>query len=210
MRRILVLSANPRGTSQLRLDREVRNIDQVLRESPQRKQFELHQRWALRPRDLQRALLDVEPEIVHFCGHGEGQAGIVLEDASGQIKLVSTAALSNLFELCADQVHCVVLNACYAEVQADAIVQHIDYVIGMRRAVPDDVAIAFASGFYEGLGTKQEIENAFQNGCEAIRSNLSRVKGEKRKATVVSPSVSTKYLALPDDQIPILKKKQRY
>jgi hypothetical protein len=29
--------------------------------------------WALRSMDLQRALLEVEPEIVNFCGYGGGE-----------------------------------------------------------------------------------------------------------------------------------------
>ena len=113
MKHILILAANPEGTTPLRLDREVRAIDQALRESSLRAEFQLHQRWALRPRDLQRALLEINPEIVHFCGHGEGNKGLTLEDATGQPKLVSTDALASLFSLCAEQIDCVVLTACY-------------------------------------------------------------------------------------------------
>jgi len=207
MRRILVLAANPPGTRQLRLDQEVRSIEQALQASPLADQFELHQRWALRVRDLQRALLDVEPEIVHFCGHGEGEAGIVLEDASGQIQLVGTTALSNLFGLFAQHVNCVVLNACYAEVQADAIVQHINYVVGMRQAVLDEVAIAFATGFYRGLGRGQGIEEAFDTGCRSIREGVLTLSEGLRKATVVV-SVTSKPATLLTDQNPVLKKKK--
>ena len=111
MKKILILAANPQGTSRLRLDREVRAIDQGLRRSHLGDRFQIEQRWASRPRDVQRALLDVEPQIVHFCGHGEGQVGLVLEDETGRVKLVSTEALSKLFELFADRVECVLLNA---------------------------------------------------------------------------------------------------
>ncbi|MGB7485664.1 MAG: CHAT domain-containing protein [Phormidesmis sp.] len=205
MKRILALSANPKGTHPLRLDEEIREIDQALRAASLRDEFELHQRWALRPKDLQRALLEVEPTIVHFCGHGEGQAGITLEDRSGQPQFVSTQALARLFDLCAEGIRCVLLNACYAEVQADAIVRSIDYVIGMRQAVPDRVAIAFSTGFYKGLGAGQTIEAAFDSGCEEIRAH-SRVSGPDRKAIAVNheqqPSRS-----LAHNQIPVLKKR---
>ncbi|MEM9088921.1 MAG: CHAT domain-containing protein [Cyanobacteria bacterium P01_F01_bin.53] len=220
MKHILVLAANPQGTSPLRLDHEVREIDQALRASPLRDEFELHQRWALRPRDLQRALLDVNPAIVHFCGHGEGTAGIALEDPSGQPQLVSTEALGSLFGLCADRVSCVLLNACHAEVQADEIVKSIDYVIGMRKAVPDDVAISFATGFYQGLGSGQTIEAAFQNGCDAIlksQGNMpDRGEGEsptdkrltdKRLRDIVLDVPMDAGETMSDDQIPVLKKK---
>ena len=129
VKRILILAANPQGTSRLRLDKEVREIEDGLRRSHLQDRFQIEQRWAPRPRDVQRSLLDVEPQIVHFCGHGQGQIGLVLEDETGRVKLVSTEALSKLFELFADRIECVLFNACYSEVQAEAIVQHINYAI---------------------------------------------------------------------------------
>lgn len=43
------------------------------------------------------------------------------------------------------------LNACYSEVQANAIAQHIDYVIGMNQAIGDRAALEFSVGFYDAL-----------------------------------------------------------
>ncbi|WP_337251579.1 hypothetical protein [Scytonema sp. HK-05] len=45
---ILLLAANPRNTSQLRLDEEVREIDEGLRRANKREQFKLEQKWAVR------------------------------------------------------------------------------------------------------------------------------------------------------------------
>ena len=207
MKKILILAANPQGTSRLRLDREVRAIDEGLRRSHLHEQFCIEQRWASRPRDVQRALLDVEPQIVHFCGHGEGKAGLVLEDETGQVKLVSTEALSQLFELFADRVECVLLNACYAEVQADAIVQHINYVIGMRQEIRDDLAIAFSVGFYKGLGAGQSIEAAFEFGCEAIQGNTLESSDLNRKLGSVDSTGKAKTMPLQENSIPVLRKK---
>ena len=131
---ILLLAANPRQTSQLRLDEEVREIDEGLRRANKREQFKLEQKWAVRSRDFYRAILDTQPQIVHFCGHGAGEDGIVLEDETGQIAFVQADALSGMFKLFAKKgVECVLLNACYSEAQAEAISQHIEYVIGMNR-----------------------------------------------------------------------------
>jgi hypothetical protein len=47
---------------------------------------------------------------------------LILENEVGKAVAVSTEALAGLFELFADRVECVVLNACYSEVQAEAIV----------------------------------------------------------------------------------------
>jgi hypothetical protein len=127
-------------------------------------------------------VLEFEPDIVHFCGHGEGHEGVVFEDEVGKARLVSTDALSGFFELFADKVECVVLNACYSEVQAKAIAQSIRYVIGMKRAIGDDAAIEFAVAFYDALGAGKSIEFAYKLACNAIE-----------------------WAGLPEAQIPILE-----
>ncbi|NES19913.1 MAG: CHAT domain-containing protein [Symploca sp. SIO3E6] len=114
-------------------------------------------------------MLDVKPKFVHFSGHSNGEAGLALEDKMGKTKLVNSEALAGLFELFADQVECVVLNACYSEGQAEAIAQHIPFVIGMDKAIGDSAAIEFAVGFYDALGAGESVEFAYKLGCNAIR-----------------------------------------
>lgn len=207
VKRILILAANPQGTSRLRLDKEVREIEDGLRRSHLQDRFQIEQRWAPRPRDVQRSLLDVEPQIVHFCGHGQGQIGLVLEDETGRVKLVSTEALSKLFELFADRIECVLFNACYSEVQAEAIVQHINYAIGMRQEILDDLAIAFSVGFYKGLAEGQLIEIAFESGCRAIQFEVDRNVMTCRKLTSVGWTKKANTPVVQDHQIPVLKKR---
>lgn len=165
--KILVLAANPKDTTPLRLDEEVREIGEGLRRARHREQFTVEQRWAVRVRDLRRAMLDTEPSVVHFSGHGNME-GLVLEDAAGLAQLVSNNALSSLFKLFANQVHCVVLNACYSATQAEAISQHIPYVIGMAKEIGDQAAIEFAVGFYDAFGAGRSVEDAYEFGCNAI------------------------------------------
>ena len=185
VRKILLLSANPTDTSKLRLDEEVREIKAGLERAKHREEFEIIPILAVRVDDLRRALLDYEPQIIHFSGHGEGDEGLVLENNSGQMQLVSAQALGRLFKLF-PKVECVVLNACYSEVQAEAIYQHIDYVIGMNKAIGDRAAIKFAVGFYDALGAGRTIEDCFEFGCTSIdlenipESSTPVIKNRKR------------------------------
>ncbi len=167
-RRILFLAANPTNTGHLRLDAEYRGIEEGLRRSKEREKLELESKFAVRVADLRRSLLDFEPQIVHFAGHGEGADGILLEDDQGNSYQVPNDALANLFELCQSHTRCVVLNTCYSETQANAIVKHIPYVVGMKRGVKDDAALEFAEGFYDAIGAGRSIEDAFKFGCNAI------------------------------------------
>jgi hypothetical protein len=167
-KKILVLAANPVDTPRMRFDREIRDIEEGLRRSRQRDRFDLEPRLAVRYKDLRRALLDIEPQIVHFSGHG-GTDGLKLEGPDGKAATVPPAALSDLFRLCAGHVECVILNACYTAVQADAISEHIENVVGMLDKIPDKAALEFSVGFYDALGAGETVERAFQFGCNAIQ-----------------------------------------
>ncbi|MEA5593328.1 SAV_2336 N-terminal domain-related protein [Rivularia sp. UHCC 0363] len=166
--KILILAANPKDTSKLRLDEEVREIEAGLERAKNRDQFILEDKLAVRPRDIYRAMLDLNPQIVHFSGHGSGDEGLIFEDETGQTKLVDGEALAGLFALF-PEVECVVLNGCYSEVQASAIAQHVNYVIGMKKAIGDRAAIEFAVSFYDALGSGRPVEFAYKLGCAAIR-----------------------------------------
>jgi hypothetical protein len=192
MKTILVLAANPVDTSRLRLDEEIREITEGLRRASNRDDYVLRPVLAARPDDVRRAMLETRPSIVHFCGHGSASGGIAFEDHSGQSRLVTAEALSGFFRLFADQVDCVVLNACYSESQANAIAQHINHVVGMHGRVDDAKAIKFAVAFYDALGAGRELEFAYElalnatqweQGGEALRPTL---KSKGARAAVVS------------------------
>ncbi len=168
MKKILILSANPKDTSPLRLGEEVREIEGALQRAKNRDKFEIVSKWAVRVDDLRRALLDHKPNIVHFCGHGAGTEGLALENNSGVTQLVSSESIASLFELFCGTIECVLLNACYSEAQAQAIHRHINYVIGMNQPIGDVAAIEFATGFYDALGVGESYEYAFRMGCTSI------------------------------------------
>ncbi|WP_416670619.1 SUMF1/EgtB/PvdO family nonheme iron enzyme [Egbenema bharatensis] len=207
--KILILASNPR--QDLRLDREIRDLRDVIEKSRHRQQFEVADALAVRVGDLQDLLFQHRPEIVHFCGHGSGQQGLVFEGNGGGEQWVRTEALSDLFRLFSSHVGCVLLNACYSETQADAIVSHIDYVIGMNQTIQDDAAIAFSKGFYRALGYECSIEEAFEFGKNAIQLEItgsskvrSAVPEPQRRLEVVDAVAKT---IIPEHLKPILKKR---
>lgn len=190
---ILLLTANPKNTPALRLGEEARELQRGLERSSHRDYFNIQQRWAVTPTEIHRALLDIKPEIVHFSGHGMGEEsikpqldehlrsldidtnasqkpeGLIFENESGQSQLITSEALASLFKLFSKHITCIVLNACYSENQANAISQYIPYVIGMKRAVGDQAAIKFSTGFYDALLAGESVEFAYGLGCNAIQ-----------------------------------------
>lgn len=170
MKTVLLLAANPKNSSQLRLSEEVREIDEGLtKRSRYREQFKLESKLAVRQRDFYRHMLDIQPQIVHFSGHGAGEDGIVLEDETGNATFVQADMLASMFKLFASKgVECVLFNACYSEVQAEAVSQYIPYVIGMNKPIGDKAAIDFAVAFYDALGAGETMEFAFELGCSQL------------------------------------------
>ncbi len=173
-RTILVLAANPKDMDRLQLGEEVRKIEEALQIAKNRDEFELKSVFAPRQEDVRRAMFDLKPNIVHFCGHGAGQDGIAFEDEGGNAMFVGSDALAGFFRLFAGTVKCIVLNACYSEVQAKVIAQHINYVIGMKKDIVDEAAIKFAVAFYDALGAGMDFDFAYKLACNAIEwANLS-------------------------------------
>jgi hypothetical protein len=169
--KVLILAALP---DRLRLDKEIRDIVEAIKRAVKRDSFEIKIRTAVRPIDIRRALAEERPQIVHFCGHGIEDGSLVLEDDSGNHKPVSSLGLAALFKLHSDYVKCVLLNACYSALPAEAISQHINYVIGMNQPIGDKAATVFAIGFYDGLGydntdNQDIIQRAFDEGIVAIK-----------------------------------------
>ncbi|MEZ4688420.1 MAG: CHAT domain-containing protein [Bacteroidia bacterium] len=105
------------------------------------------------------------PEVTQF---GVSGLGIALLDRQGNTQLVKNDILARMFELAKEDVECVVFNNCYSQGQAEAVKEHIPYVIGMNRAVPDETAIAFAVEFYKALGDGEPIPEAFNHAKLAL------------------------------------------
>jgi len=166
--KILFLAADPSDESRLRLPQELRDIKARLQIAKSEK-YQLEQHESVRVGDITQAIFDIQPQIIHFSGHGKSTGELCFENEVGKVQPVKPDALAAMFKLFKQQVNCVVLNACYSEIQAKAIAQHIPFVIGMNDAIGDKAAIAFAVGFYKALAANRSIEDAYQFGCVEIQ-----------------------------------------
>lgn len=164
---ILFLAADPNDTSPRALGYEACSIQEELERSGHRDCFAFETRWATKPLDVLRELRRLKPAVVHFCSHG-GQDGLFFQNVDGRVRLVSTAALAETFGATGASVRLVVLSACYSETQAEALLAHVDCVVGMSGSSGRIIAKAYASGFYGGLGEGEPILAAHRQGCAAI------------------------------------------
>jgi uncharacterized protein YjbI with pentapeptide repeats len=219
---ILFLAANPLGTDRRALDREARAIQDELERSGHRDKFELVTRWATEPLDLLRALRKVRPTVVHFSGHGgdsvrrsgagpgwdvvdgtgavdDPRHGLFFQGLDGRPQLVSTAALEETFGATGSSVKLVVLNACYSEVQAEALLAHVGCVVGMTGSIRDDAARNFAIGFYGGIGERESVAAAYKQGCAAI--SLEGQPDNERPQLKIRDDIDADQLVLADHAV---------
>jgi CHAT domain len=174
---VLFLASNPSDQNSLRLDHEIRAIQEKIRASKHRDSINLQSRWAVRPSDLLQEINEVQPHVIHFSGHGSSNHDIVLETAEGNTKLLSKESVIQLMKTMSDSIRLVIFNNCFSSGQAEAVTQHIECAIGMNEAIYDDAAREFAAQFYSAIGFGKSIQDAFNQGKLAL--DLAGVSGEE-------------------------------
>jgi hypothetical protein len=147
---VLIVCASPLDQDRLRLGAEEKEIRSALQRSKNREHWRIETNQAATVDDLRRALLDHDPTVVHFAGHG-GKDGLCFEDDDGSSQSADARPLAKLFHLFRKNLKCVVLNACCSQPQAELIREEIDYVIGMGKSIDDDSARKFAVSFYDAV-----------------------------------------------------------
>lgn len=166
--RVLFIAANEDETRPLWLDREYKAIEQELRSAPSRGVIKCFSAWAASFADLRRCLLEHDPDIVHFAGHGSSSSDLLLLDDKGEPAPIPPAALRELFEAVGRSVSLVVLNACFSREQASAVLDTVGLAVGMSEAIEDEAAIAFSSGFYGALAYGRSVREAHKVGRSAV------------------------------------------
>jgi hypothetical protein len=134
----------------------------VLRVGPFRDAFNFISQWAVRPTDLQEALLRHRPHVLHFSAPRNKCQGLAPADRFGKVRVLDKQALANLLGIFKEQIRLVVLNACYSAPQAEALSQVIDFTIGMEEKIPEQSAITFAASLYRALVFGQSMNDAFR------------------------------------------------
>lgn len=178
--RILFLSANPLPTGRILVDAEEREISERLQEGPFRDNFEIYKHTAIQPMDLQKLLLQHQPHIVHFCGHGHKTEKIILGGAPGRPTTVDKRGLTQVFSLYNHHVRLVVLNACYTNNLARSITKAVDYAVGTGKGIGDKAGVAFAGALYRALGFGKSIKEAFASAkAELCLTRMPRAQGHE-------------------------------
>jgi hypothetical protein len=192
--KVLFMAANPLDQQQLRLDEEVRAINEMLTKSKHRDAVKLESRWAVRPLDVLQAINELRPRVVHFSGHGSDQDEIVFQDNEGQTKLVSKEAIVQTMAAASGDIKLVFFNTCYSHNQAEGVVKHVHAAIGMTTSIGDVAARVFAAQFYSAIGFGLSVNRAFQQAKAALM--LEGIKEEETPELFVADGIDSDQLIL--------------
>ena len=165
---VLFMAANPTDTPPLRLDEEVRSIQEKIRLSEFRDSVKFESRWATRSSDILQAINETNPTVVHFSGHGTDEGDLVLLNPDGSTKVVTKEAITMAMATASDTIRLVVFNACFSRLQAMSVVEYIEAAIGMSDSIRDDTACTFAAQIYSSIGFGYSLQKSFDQAIAEL------------------------------------------
>lgn len=156
---VLVVFSNPGDSDRLRLDREHRQLDEMVERTNSRDHIRLMQATTIS--DLAVSLSKLRPHIVHFSGHGSPN-GIYLEkdSTSEQGVELSSTQLADLICTHCPHLHALVLMSCYSAASAPQLRTTAPYVVTVEAEAEDHAALMFSKYFYDAILTGRPIEAA--------------------------------------------------
>lgn len=163
---VLYLASNPEPTSPLRIDVEVRRVQDAIRSSKFRDNVRIEYRPAADLMSLVQGLNDFRPNVVHFSGHSDT---VALAGDNQSIKHpesidISYATLARALKATDSRPKVVVLNSCESIASRDELLDAVGIVIGMNAPISDIAAATFAPHFYSALASGQSVRSAFEQG----------------------------------------------
>jgi hypothetical protein len=169
---VLYLSANPSRRHPLRVEAEMKRVQEAIRGSKYRDNVELHYRPAADLHSLIDGLNDHRPQIVHFSGHGNslGVATDTGSTAKASTKAVSFELLAKALAATDDPPEIILLNSCESSGAKKALIPPAKIIITMRVSVTDAAAAAFAIRFYAAIASGQSVKAAFEQGKVAVEA----------------------------------------
>jgi hypothetical protein len=164
--KILVVSANPGDASFLRVDREYKELCEVVGSDA-----EIKVEFAVAFGRLQELILKHRPDVLHLSLHGIKDDSLVFESEGGKIERVSHADFISVLSLFKDQLLCLVLSSCYSQHVGEQLTDVVPIVVAMRRAIGDMAAITFSKSFYQALDNGKSLKQAFDYAVIAMKAN---------------------------------------
>lgn len=167
--RILFVLSCPRTQERLATEEEIRQIRAELDSATHRERFSHEVILAATYTDLRKALRKHRPHILHIACHGTPEEELILDDGRQGEERIDAETFIDLLDVLKEDLRLVVLNACHSAAITHRLAALVNLVVGMRGAVGDSSAVAFAQVFYESLASGDSVERSFRLGVNELR-----------------------------------------
>jgi serine/threonine protein kinase len=180
-RSLLFVAASPAVAGPDIFGRKTRRIREELERSVARDRFALVDCLAPEAYDLLRCLRRHRPALVYFAGGepptGErrrgqglfGECGGLYVRRNGVPQLVTPTGLQEMFGAAGSSVKLVVLDRSFTQLQAEALLAHVDCVVGTPGTASPDLAEVYGVALFGAIGDCESIATAHRHACAAVR-----------------------------------------
>ncbi len=181
--RLLAVAASPVDEAPLDWRNEIALLEEAVAPLAQDGLVELHVCHHATRESLHVALLEHQPDVVHFVGHAEydvteQQGYLVLEDERHRSAYVDATEMARLLRRYGT--HLVVLNACetargiWAGLAPTLVRCEIPAVVAMQWPIEDRAAIGFSKAFYRTLAAGRTVDECVAEGRIAMDTAMPR------------------------------------
>jgi hypothetical protein len=162
--RVLYVASNPEGSSTLKLESEITELQKATAQSGvSRTQFIFLP--ALPFEDIETQVAIYKPDILHLSCHGDDGA---LRVADSTLKSIDLSAEALELILAPTPPRLVYLNACKSQAVAERLVASVDFAIGTDESITNFAARKGAVTFYRNLLRGCTLEQAFNSSSATV------------------------------------------
>lgn len=172
---VLFLTSNPDPAYPLRVDAEMRRVQDAIRGSKFRDNVKIEYRPAADLSSLLDGLNDLHPHVIHFSGHGDPDGlitdtGKVSSKNSDHGEHLSYDLLAKALTATDFSPHVLVLNSCWGSRGIKALKPAVKFLISMNAPISDLAAATFAPRLYAALSSGQSIKSSFDQAILAVEA----------------------------------------
>ncbi len=166
--RLLLLRANPVDSiHMLPIDGELKQIKNAL--AHRQGEYMMRDEGALEIHEFGKYLLETNPHLLHFSGHGTTRGSLVWETSAGTKTFVQPERIVPMLVDYKPTLQCVILNACYSVGLANLLKSNGIVSVGMASSVTDLTAAHFARALYQALAHGETLARAFDLARDEIK-----------------------------------------
>lgn len=173
VKKISFICSSPSGKNPLDFGEEFKTIKKAQKQSTERDSFQIEIDTGVEA-DYFINLLSEKPYpyIVHISMHASKSLGLYFEDRNGNEYPMPVEQFAEKFKMLSEKQRpeLVVLSACNSIKYAEAILPYVQYVIGSKDFLPDEIASIYAKKFYEILFSGNNVQFAHNAACDSIKN----------------------------------------